>query len=181
MEMMDQYIVKSYDQAKVLANKLRMRITHLFEDAKPRTATHIADELGMQTAKVHYHVRELMRVGLLNLVETREKGGVLEKYYLPIAREIRIRLEEDESTSLKGEVLVAKTILDDFCESHLKSLAHSKDMGSETYGALTLTPEEEKQFTKEMRDVFLKWEKKGDNRSGVKTYNVLYAIHENTK
>lgn len=27
----------------------------------------------------HYHVRELERVGLVQLVETREKGGILEK------------------------------------------------------------------------------------------------------
>lgn len=176
--MQDQYIIKSYDQARVLSHKLRMKITHLFEDEKPRTATHIAEELGMQTAKVHYHVRELMRVGLLELVETREKGGVLEKYYLPVAREIRIRLDEDDDTSLKGEVSVAKTILDEFYESHLKSLSKNKNNGSETYGSLSLTKEEERQFTKEMRDVFMKWEKKGENREGVKTFNVLYAIHE---
>jgi hypothetical protein len=33
---------------------------------------------------------ELDRVGLLKLVETREKGGILEKYYQPVAHEIGV-------------------------------------------------------------------------------------------
>jgi hypothetical protein len=49
--------------------------------------------LGIAPAKIHYHVRELEKVGLLRLVETREKGGILEKYYQPIARDFAVPKE----------------------------------------------------------------------------------------
>jgi DNA-binding transcriptional ArsR family regulator len=57
---------------------------------RPMTVTQVGDELGEAPAKIHYHMRELEKVGLLYLVETREKGGILEKYYQPVAREISV-------------------------------------------------------------------------------------------
>ena len=54
------------------------------------TVTQLAEVLGIPPNKVHYHVRELERVGLVRLVETREKGGILEKYYRPVARNFKV-------------------------------------------------------------------------------------------
>ncbi|HEX6779333.1 MAG TPA: hypothetical protein VF099_14080, partial [Ktedonobacterales bacterium] len=39
-------------------------------------------------ARVHYHLHELEKVGLVNLVDIREKGNMLEKYYRAVARNI---------------------------------------------------------------------------------------------
>ncbi len=68
---------------------LRLRIIDLLQ-GHPMTVTQLGEIMGMAPAKVHYHVRELERVGLLQLVETREKGGILEKYYQPIAKDISV-------------------------------------------------------------------------------------------
>ena len=54
------------------------------------TVTQLGDILGIAPARVHYHVRELEKVGLLCPVETREKGGILEKYYQPVAKNISV-------------------------------------------------------------------------------------------
>src|SRR5205823_777798 len=57
---------------------------------KAMTATQIGEALDLPANKVHYHVRELERVGLVRLVETREKGGILEKYYRLVAADLQV-------------------------------------------------------------------------------------------
>lgn len=85
--MRDHYEIETLEQLRAIADMLRIRIISVLT-SRPMTATQLGDELGLAPAKVHYHVRELEKVGLLELVETREKGGILEKYYQPVAREI---------------------------------------------------------------------------------------------
>ena len=87
--MKERYEIESIEQLRAIADLLRLRIIELLEK-RAMTATQLGEELGLAAAKVHYHVRELERVGLLKLVETREKGGILEKYYQPVAHEIGV-------------------------------------------------------------------------------------------
>lgn len=87
--MRERYELETVEQLRALADLLRIRIIEALE-RRAMTVTQLGEELGLAPAKVHYHVRELERVGLLELVETREKGGILEKYYQPIAHEINV-------------------------------------------------------------------------------------------
>src|SRR5579859_254252 len=83
-ELLEVYNLETIEQMRAIADQLRQRIMQeLLQE--PRTATQVAEVLGLAPAKVHYHIRELERVGLVNLVFTREKGGILEKYFQPIA------------------------------------------------------------------------------------------------
>lgn len=79
------YYLESVEQLRAVSDNLRIRILEALE-SQPMTVTQLGERLGLAPAKVHYHVRELERVGLVRLVETREKGGVLEKYYRSIAQ-----------------------------------------------------------------------------------------------
>lgn len=87
--MLDDYEITNLEQMRAISDLLRVRIMDNLKE-KPLTVTQLAEVLGMAPAKVHYHVRELERVQLLKLVETREKGGILEKYYQAIARNIQV-------------------------------------------------------------------------------------------
>lgn len=87
--MLESYEIENIEQLRAIADMLRVRIIDLLQK-QPMTVTQIGGELGEAPAKIHYHVRELEKVGLLRLVETREKGGILEKYYQPIAREFSV-------------------------------------------------------------------------------------------
>jgi DNA-binding transcriptional ArsR family regulator len=81
------YSLETLEQLRAAADPLRVRIVaHLSRQAM--TVTQLAGVLGEVPAKLHYHVRELEKVGLLKLVETREKGGILEKYYRAVAKTI---------------------------------------------------------------------------------------------
>ncbi len=87
--MKERYEIETVEQLRAIADVLRIRIIDILEK-HAMTVTQLGEQLGLAPAKVHYHVRELERVGLLELVETREKGGILEKYYQPIAHNISV-------------------------------------------------------------------------------------------
>src|SRR5438270_5478558 len=107
--MLESYEIENIEQLRAIADMLRVRIIDLLQK-QPMTVTQIGEELGEAPAKIHYHVRELERVGLLRRVETREKGGILEKYYQPIAREFSVEKSllsapPDEAVAVVGRVL----------------------------------------------------------------------------
>ncbi len=79
------YSLETIEQLRTIADPLRARIYDLLV-RQPLTAKQVGVALGEAPAKIHYHVRELERVGLVKLVETRERGGILEKYYRAVAR-----------------------------------------------------------------------------------------------
>jgi len=83
------YVIETLEQMRALSDTLRIRILEaLMQEAL--TITQLGARLGEAPAKMLYHVRELERVGLVLLVEKREKGGNLEKYYRAIAEHINI-------------------------------------------------------------------------------------------
>jgi DNA-binding transcriptional ArsR family regulator len=89
-EIEDVQYLTTLDQVHTLADPLRVRIVDRLV-REPMTVKMLGTNLGEPPAKVHYHVRELERIGVIHLVETREKGGVLEKYYRALARNISIQ------------------------------------------------------------------------------------------
>src|SRR5918912_3243946 len=83
------YLLESIEQLKAIADELRQRIIHALS-RRQMTVAQLGDLLGQAPAKLHYHVRELERLGLVVLVETREKGGILEKYYRTRGRTLAV-------------------------------------------------------------------------------------------
>jgi DNA-binding transcriptional ArsR family regulator len=68
------------EQQKLLASAIRIQILHTIAET-PRTAKQVADLLGQSPGNIHYHIKRLEEGGLVTLVETREVGGIVEKYY----------------------------------------------------------------------------------------------------
>ncbi len=79
----------SPEQLGALAHPLRQRILGALM-GEPRTNKQIASMLNEAPGRLHFHVRELERAGLIELVEQRPKGGVLEKYYRAAAYGFRL-------------------------------------------------------------------------------------------
>lgn len=104
------YDLQTIEQVRALADELRVRIVKQLA-LQAMTVTQLAELFGEAPNKLHYHVRELERVGLLKKVETREKGGILEKYYRAIARDIEVPktllsgLASDEGVSMLNDVI----------------------------------------------------------------------------
>lgn len=81
--------VTDLEQLRVMSDPLRMRILHsLF--GQPMTVKQVADQLELPATKLYYHVGELERIGLVKVVETRVKSGIIEKYYRTVADHLKV-------------------------------------------------------------------------------------------
>ena len=75
--MMDVAVIEDPAVAAVSLDPTRARL--LAELSEPASATVLADRVGLARQKVNYHLRELERHGLVELVEERRKGNMTER------------------------------------------------------------------------------------------------------
>jgi DNA-binding transcriptional ArsR family regulator len=128
--MLEAYEINTLEQLRAVADTLRIQIIDLLIN-RPMTVTQLGEALNMAPAKIHYHVRELEKVGLLQLVEKREKGGVLEKYYQSIARDFSVSKDlfltapPDDSLAALGAYI--DQVKDDFLRAFRVSFLERKD------------------------------------------------------
>lgn len=85
------HVVRGTDQAAALLNPDRVRI--LTALGTPGSAAGIATRVGMTRQRVNYHLRELERAGLVDLVEERRKGNCIERVLRASARSYLISPE----------------------------------------------------------------------------------------
>ena len=160
--MLENYEIETNEQLRAIADMRRARILELLRD-QPMTVTQLGELMGEAPAKIHYHVRELEKVGLLRLVETREKGGILEKYYQPIAREISVEKQlfaghPDEAMAAIGTLI--NQVKEGFQRAFRTALEqkdeHPKLMIGTIY--MYITDEEQKQLAKQVLDLLKPYE-----------------------
>jgi DNA-binding transcriptional ArsR family regulator len=85
----DVYVLKELEQLKALSDPLRLSV--LGETiAHPVTIAEVAERLGEKPRKLYYHFTELERLGLIQVVETRQKGNLIEKRYRAVAQFISV-------------------------------------------------------------------------------------------
>jgi hypothetical protein len=113
---------------RAIADELRVRICGALA-REAMTVTQLGALLGEPPAKIHYHVRELQRVGLVKLVETREKGGILEKYYRPVARTLRAPSTILQILTPDESIAAASEYLQMLSQGFLRTLSHAVESG----------------------------------------------------
>ena len=161
--MQERYEIDSIEQLRAIADALRMRIVDVLQE-RPMTVTQLGDVMGEAPAKIHYHVRELEKVGLLKLVETREKGGILEKYYQPIAKDISVsptiffRATPDESLATTSAWF--DQLKDGFQRVFRVAIEKKEDAPvlQLSSSILYLTIEEEQQLCQQINELFKRYE-----------------------
>lgn len=117
----DFYAVETIEQMRAIAGELRLRIVDVL-GRQAMTVTQLGALLGEAPAKIHYHVRELERVGLAKLVETREKGGILEKYYRAVAKTINVLPDFFQSAPPDTVTAAANEFLQILTQGYLRTL-----------------------------------------------------------
>ncbi len=70
----------SIEQSKLLGSTLRVKILGVLLDT-PKTSKQVATHIGESPGNVHYHIQKLYQGKLIELVEEKRVGGVVEKYY----------------------------------------------------------------------------------------------------
>lgn len=160
--MLARYEIENIEQLRAIADLLRVRIIDLLRN-QPMTVTQLGDALGIAPAKAYYHVRELEKVGLLRLVETREKGGILEKYYQPVAREITVEKSLLSAPPLEA-ITVMESLLGQIQDGFLRAFRHALEHKDEKPGIsigfsrLYLTPAEQEQLGRQLAELFRPYE-----------------------
>ncbi len=101
-------IVSDPRQLKAFTDPLRNRVLHILSD-REATNQQLAAALGEPQAKVLHHVRFLLDVGLIRLVDQRISGGNVEKYYRATARLYGFRPDPAGSEPLPGAVVESVT------------------------------------------------------------------------
>ena len=122
----DSFVVEQFDQLRAIADPLRLRILERLVQ-RPMTMTQLGEVFGETTAKVHYHVRELEKYGFLRLVEKRERGGVIEKYYRAVAREIKIAPDLLRTTRESELASTVQIYLDEMKQGMMRAILHGND------------------------------------------------------
>lgn len=83
-------VVDDPQQLKAFTDPLRIRVLDILVD-RPATNQQIAKALAEPQAKILYHIRFLLECNLIRLIETRIRGGNVEKYYRAVARAFSLR------------------------------------------------------------------------------------------
>lgn len=102
-------VVSNLAQLKAFTDPLRARILHILQ-SREATNQQVAAIVGESQAKVLHHVRVLLRVGLIRLVEERVRGGNVEKYYRATARVYGFRPDPAEAGEVAGPLSAAALV-----------------------------------------------------------------------
>lgn len=119
------------EEIKIFADPYRLQILRCIKQfGEPATVKQIADEMGEVPAKVHYHVKKMEKVGILELVYTKEINGIIAKYYSPTAKSFALKNSDFESPMFelflnKTQTLVSN-IFDDAKRVFLNQLEASE-------------------------------------------------------
>jgi DNA-binding transcriptional ArsR family regulator len=120
--MQEIYHIREVEQLKVISDPLRIKILwEILEEAK--TGKILSDILEVPAPKVHYHLKEMERVGLIQVERKEEKNGIVQKFYRPVAKSFSIEeILPDQRTAVKDE------LSDALKENILVSLDKTKSM-----------------------------------------------------
>ncbi|XQY90065.1 ArsR/SmtB family transcription factor [Metabacillus sp. HB246100] len=79
------FTLSNYAQLKALSDPLRAEIMiRLIE--KSYTGQQLSEIFRLSRAKIHYHLKELEKNELIEIVKKEEKNGIIQKFYRSVAR-----------------------------------------------------------------------------------------------
>ncbi len=97
-------VLEKDSQIKAYVHPTRIAILRMLA-TKKRTVSNVAKELGVHPANITHHFKLLERVGLIRLVERRDIGRNIEKYYRSAARNFVVRFDKPGKSSKKALAL----------------------------------------------------------------------------
>ena len=121
-ETIDVLTIDRPDQLKALGHPLRLRVLEMLgeEAGQAFTNRELAGRIGIDPGHLHFHVRMLLKAGLIRLAE--ENGGRREKPYRAVARNITVA----------PELLSANPVISDVHSSLLEEVQRGLALYSQT-------------------------------------------------
>ena len=83
------FVIQDLETLKVIADPLRSQLLELLIQ-ETLTVKQLAEKLGLAPSKLYYHVNQLEKHGLIEVVETRVVANMIEKLYHAMASNIDV-------------------------------------------------------------------------------------------
>jgi DNA-binding transcriptional ArsR family regulator len=180
--MLEQFTISDIKQLKALSHASRVKILSSLAE-KPMTAKQLADQFGEEPAKTSYHVKQLLKVGLVELKFTREtQNGIIEKYYQAIAKEFQTdpylaRQPEGRNHLETGFLRELNKTQSEFLRAYRSDL--EREAGEPTtahaFHRLNLAAEQLPSFVAELQKLIAKYE---DNEGGFAFHYLAFPSDE---
>ncbi|OPZ63172.1 MAG: hypothetical protein BWY85_01848 [Firmicutes bacterium ADurb.Bin506] len=172
----DVQVVSSVEQLRALLDRKRLTILRMLAQ-RPMTVTQIADELGLVPASIHYHVKVLERAALVELVDTKERSGILEKYYGAIAHDFVVDPALGHTAQAPAYALEA-IVRDMRAASSAIASAPVDDTTVLTaqLGAARLTPDKAREFAHRLEQLIAEFMAGGDEGDDT-LYSMALALY----
>lgn len=178
--MLDQYYLENMEQFKAIADPVRWQMLTLLI-SKPMSGSQLAKVLAIPRSRAHYHLGILLKAGLIELVEERACKGILEKFYLSVARVffmnhissekcrktmINASPSEKSQTKINFLLAVIEQARSDILNANERAL--SDELRFNDQHAVSLTPEQQEivmdEFRK-VRDLYMKFNQENSRKS----------------
>lgn len=79
------HYITDIESLKVISDSLRINILLSLKDG-PMSGQDIAKAIDISRSKIHYHLNELENHGFIEVAKTEVKNGIIQKFYLPVAK-----------------------------------------------------------------------------------------------
>ncbi|HSW59073.1 MAG TPA: helix-turn-helix domain-containing protein [Dehalococcoidales bacterium] len=120
------YTLTSVAQIKAYVHSTRIMLLSMLSNGK-RTISSIARENGVHPANLTHHFRLLEKAGLIRLVEKRDTGKNLEKYYRAVAYNFVINLDAESSKTVINKKALGLEILRDNLSAAIRTVSKDDD------------------------------------------------------
>jgi DNA-binding transcriptional ArsR family regulator len=167
------YFLTDTDQIKGYAHPTRMVLLQLLAKEK-RTISSVAKELNVHPANLTHHFKLLEKVGLIRLVEKKDNGKNLEKYYRAIAYNFEVK-ENDEAINKKA---LALSILKNSLSVGIDTIKKNEEPEVlALLGVARISPNDLSDFIVKMNELLIEF-KKRDAKDGL-AYNLNLSLYPN--
>ena len=184
--MKEKIILTTVDEIKAFSDPFRYKILMTFYKMKqPATVKEIAVAIDQVPANVYYHVKKLEKMGILQLIYTKEIKGIIAKYYEPTAITFNIEFPT-ELGDLSKKLLLAESQLmlaqlyDDSKYIFLKHLSYESQIKEKTKGVISMdylymTDDEAMEFNSYIQDFMKKHQIKDENIDELKKFHCFFS------
>lgn len=181
--MKDILVLRELDEIKAISHPYRLEILESFAEEQ-LCAKQLSELLGEPHAKINYHIKALLNAGILELVEEKVKSGIIEKYYLPVAKMIiidksimNVNNENVIQTLNQASISLFEKITEDFYRAAENNEVHTKHVSHSNEAYLTEKEADEIVVELEAKLKELLKDKTSKNRDMVRPYNItLMAV-----
>lgn len=150
----------------VLYDPVRYRIFRALE--QPRTIAELAAETGRPANRLYYHVRLLVRAGLVRQVDTRASGKHTERVFGRAAGRIRFtgELDRGAGSGLLGAIA-------DELDTAIDRVRDEPGLGMISYHVVSLTPERAQELEERLRALIDEFEGESERVAGTRRFGLL--------